>query len=113
VREEGGAAAVVALVDHPRVAPATVAALIAAWQGSDATLVRPVHDGRHGHPYLVDSALFQALGSAPQSEGARPILRAARPSIDVEVADAAILEDVDTPREAIALGAAIPEDPDA
>jgi len=110
VREKGGAAAVVALLDHPRVAPTTVAALIGAWRDGDATLVRPVYEGRHGHPYLVDRALFEALDRAPHAEGARPVMRAAHPSTDVEVDDAAVHEDVDTPDEAWAVGASLPDE---
>ena len=45
-------ACVVALVDHPRVKPSTVAALIEAYGEQRAELVRPCHRGLRGHPYL-------------------------------------------------------------
>ncbi len=89
-------ALVVALVDHPRVRASTVAALTRAWTAERAHVVRPTLAGRRGHPYLVDRALFAALIAAPDSEGARPVLRAASPTVDVPVDDPGILDDLDT-----------------
>ncbi len=109
VRAAGGVAAVVSLLDHPHVASSTVAALVDAWRDSGASVARPVHDGRHGHPYLIDAGLFAALERAPHEEGARPTLKAARASVDVAVDDPAIHEDIDTPEEASARGVRLPQ----
>ncbi len=100
---------VVALVDQPRVRAATVAALLRAHADGGARWVRPRFDGRHGHPYLVDRALFAALGAAGGSEGARPVLRAVRDPASVDVDDPGILDDVDTAVEARAIGACLPD----
>lgn len=92
-------AAVVSLVDHPRVRAETVRALIEAFEaGGD--LVRPVFEGRAGHPYLVARAVFEALREGDPAVGPRPIY-ASRDRRDVAVDDPAVREDLDTP-EAIA-----------
>lgn len=88
-------AAVVSLVDHPHVAPRTVRALIDAHARSEAELVRPVHAGRSGHPYLVARRVFAALRAGDLALGARPIYAACE-RLDVEVDDPAIHEDLDT-----------------
>lgn len=93
-------AAVVALVDHPRVAPATVRALVEAWRASGEELVRPRCDGRTGHPYLVARSVFDALRDADLAQGPRPVY-ATRSRRDVDVDDPAIHDDLDT-AEAIA-----------
>ncbi len=89
-------AAVVSLVDHPRVRASTVARVIDAWRGSGVDVVRPVYEGRRGHPYLVARSVFDALREGAGEGGARPIL-ARRSSLDVEVSDAGVRDDLDTP----------------
>jgi nicotine blue oxidoreductase len=98
-------AAVVALVDHPRVSSATVEALIRAHARARVEVARPRRAGRHGHPFLIDRALFFALLDADLRLGARPVLDAARTHASVEVDDDAIHDDVDTKDDARALGA--------
>ncbi|MEZ4335048.1 MAG: nucleotidyltransferase family protein [Sandaracinaceae bacterium] len=93
-------AAVVSLVDHPRVRIETVRALIAAFGASDAELVRPVFEGRGGHPYVVARRVFAALRAGDPAIGPRPIY-AACARLDVPVDDPAVREDLDT-AEAIA-----------
>ncbi len=93
-------AAVVSLVDHPRVAPSTVRALIDAFAAGDAELVRPTWQGLAGHPYLVARGVFAALRAGDPAVGPRPIY-AARRRRDVEIEDPAVREDLDT-REALA-----------
>lgn len=97
-------AALVSLVDHPRVAPSTVRALIDAFAAGDAELVRPTWEGRAGHPYLVARSVFDALREGDPAIGPRSIHAACRRR-DVEVADPAIREDLDTPEAIAALTA--------
>jgi molybdenum cofactor cytidylyltransferase len=85
-------------VDAPLIAPATVAALIASFGTTHAPIVRAVHNGRHGHPVIFARATFQELRRADLSIGARAVVRAhAGEVVEVEVADPAVLGDVDTP----------------
>ena len=105
----GCAGAVVALLDHPRVAAETVAALVAEHRVSGALLVRPVHAGRGGHPYVIDARAFDAVWGADDGAGARPVLRALTPARVVEVSDPAIHEDLDTPEDVRAAGGRPPD----
>lgn len=106
------AAAVVALVDHPRVLPGTVERLIEAWAASGAAHVTPSYGGRGGHPHLVDRAVFAALLGAPVEGGARPVLSAVD-RLRVDVDDPAVIEDLDTAAQLARAGAAAPPGSDA
>jgi CTP:molybdopterin cytidylyltransferase MocA len=76
-------------VDHPRVATATLATLVAAGEGV------PAHGERGGHPPLVPQRLFAALAACTVFPGgARDVMRQlARIPVD----DAGVLADVDHP----------------
>ena len=92
------------LVDHPRVAPATVAALLDAYRESPAELLRPVHAGRRGHPILIAGALLERVARAPATSHTRHVLDTALDARDVEVNDVevndpAIHQDLDTARD--------------
>jgi CTP:molybdopterin cytidylyltransferase MocA len=88
----------VTLVDLPAVRAATVSALLAAWQRSQAPLVRPVRVGRHGHPFVATGAVIDALRHAPRAKTIREVLQPFVPqAIDVPCDDAGAFEDVDTP----------------
>jgi len=106
------AAAVVLPVDHPRVRPATVATLLAAWReelesvgaaGRGAVeaavpIVRPVHDGRPGHPTLFPHRVWPRLQDTRLSDGARSVVESEQ-LVDVPVDDPGILVDIDTPAD--------------
>ena len=85
-------------VDAPRVAPATVAALLTAFRSAPGRIVRAVHNGRHGHPVVFPREAFEQLRQADPARGAKAVVRAHEGEIvDVEVPDAGVLEDIDTP----------------
>jgi molybdenum cofactor cytidylyltransferase len=93
-------AIVMAPVDLPLVAPATVRAVIDAWERGGAPVVRPSQRGRHGHPVLFDARVLPELRAAGLSAGARVVVRAhAAESCDVEVDDPGAFEDIDTPED--------------
>lgn len=94
------AAVLVTLVDVPMVAAATVTAVVDAWRGSDALIVRPAIGEEHGHPVLFDRRLFDALRAAPLDAGAKTVVRAhADRLLDVPVTDRGAIDDVDTPAD--------------
>jgi molybdenum cofactor cytidylyltransferase len=96
----GVTAMLLTLVDVPLVSPETVRAIVARHRAAGAPLVRPVDGARHGHPVLIDRALFDALRHADPASGAKPIVRTyASPRGDVEVEDDGAFLDVDTPEE--------------
>ncbi len=93
-------AVVVMPVDHPLVRPTTVALLIGGYRSTTPSIVRVVYEGRHGHPVLFASSVFDELLHGPSSEGARSVIRAHRESTaEIEVDDPGVVIDVDTPKD--------------
>jgi CTP:molybdopterin cytidylyltransferase MocA len=87
-------------VDMPLVRPATVRQLLAVFNSSRAPIVRPVHNGAHGHPVIFGRALFDELRRADPTVGARSVVRThAEAVVDVEVSDAGTITDIDTPED--------------
>jgi molybdenum cofactor cytidylyltransferase len=96
----GVSAALVTLVDVPLVSSDTVRRVLERYRETRAPIVRPVQGDRHGHPLLVDRALFAALRAAGPSDGAKPIVRAHVSSAgEVFVDDEGAFVDIDTPDE--------------
>ncbi len=93
----------VTLVDVPLVLPSTITMLIARAGASQAPIVRAVHHGRHGHPVVCLRPVFDALRRADPAGGAKPVMRAYTVD-EVEIDDAGVLRDVDTPEDYAALG---------
>jgi len=100
VDRPGVVAALVTPVDVPLFTAATVRALLQRYRRSPAPVVRPAAHGRHGHPVLIDRALFGELTAADPRAGARAVIRAhASSDADVEVDDPGAFLDIDTPEE--------------
>jgi len=92
------AAALVTPVDVPLVAVSTVRALVERYRETRAPIVRPVRGERHGHPVLIDAALFEQLRALDPSQGANAVVRAhASAEGNVVVDDEGAFADVDTP----------------
>ena len=86
------------LVDVPMILPGTVAAVVARWMDTRAPIVRPIFEGRRGHPVIFDRSVFGELKAAPLDAGARVVVRAHwADSVDVPVDDPGCVVDVDTP----------------
>lgn len=94
------------LVDIPLVESATVRALLDAYANTRAPVVRPVQADpavgeahrRHGHPVILDRALFDPLRAADPAEGAKPVIRACDSrAVTVPVDDPGAFADIDTP----------------
>ncbi|MFF8810887.1 nucleotidyltransferase family protein [Streptomyces pactum] len=92
------AAALVMLVDQPRVGAEAVARLVAAHRDGTALAAAAYH-GERGHPVLIGRALWpEVMASATGDRGARDFLRAHRERLTpVECSDVAAPDDVDTP----------------
>lgn len=93
--------ALVTPVDLPMLQAETVRAIVGAYdQAGGGAIVRPMKDGRHGHPVLFDRAWFQELRCADPASGARSVIHAHLAGvINVDVADEGAFVDVDTPAE--------------
>lgn len=98
VDHPGVRAILVMPVDIPLVRAETIRAVKAAFLASGAPIVRAVHGGGHGHPVIFARRVFDELRRADPGVGARSVLRAhTHDLLDVEVDDAGMLRDVDTP----------------
>lgn len=87
-------------VDAPLVTPDTVATLIAVFSATGAPIVRARFGGKNGHPVVFSRAVFDQLRAADPQAGAKAVLRAhAGAIVNVDVADPAVVGDVDTPED--------------
>jgi CTP:molybdopterin cytidylyltransferase MocA len=71
-------AALICLADQPGVTPATIAALVYAWQSGTAPVVRPRYAERPdepGHPLILDRTVWPLADAAAGDAGLGPILR--------------------------------------
>ena len=97
-------------VDCPRVSAETLQALSGAFREDSPPplVVVPRHGSRRGHPVGCSRALFAELLALPPEETARAVVHrhVARTCV-VDVADAGILDDVDTPGDYRRMGTSL------
>lgn len=90
-------------VDCPGATAADVQALIAAYARGRLRLMRifvPVHEGRRGHPMLVDIGFRQPFMDLPAGASARKAIEDnAKQVQEVPTANAGVLADLDTPED--------------
>ena len=96
-------AIVVCLGDMPVVDPRTIDKLVAAYNPAEhRSIIVPTHKGKFGNPVLWGAEHFPRLLSLTGDKGARALLPDLKSeAIEIDVDDAGILADVDTP-EALA-----------
>jgi molybdenum cofactor cytidylyltransferase len=100
VDRPGVLAVMIAPVDQPLVSDVTVRALAEAWRRNRAPIVRPVREGRHGHPVIFDRTVFDELRAADPSTGARAVVHAhAENLVEIAVDDDGAFADIDTPAD--------------
>jgi molybdenum cofactor cytidylyltransferase len=98
VRElpETAEATLIALVDHPAVAPTVVSTLLESWKRG-ARLVIPTWQGRGGHPVLVDLSFKAELLALSDGDGLRALFDVHRNEVTrVPVDSPFIARDMDT-----------------
>jgi molybdenum cofactor cytidylyltransferase len=92
---------IIALADMPWIDPKTIARVVAALR-QGAPLAAPQFEGSRGHPVGVGARFFGELAALSGDEGARHVLAAHAASVQlIEVNDAGILRDIDTPADLI------------
>lgn len=84
--------------DSPGVHPATLEALLEAFEPETVDFVQPQFGGRHGHPVLAAARTAPGFLAMRPEQSARELIRRSRRGF-VEVADPSVLLDVDTPEE--------------
>ena len=90
---------VIALADMPWIAPATIARVATAIRDG-ALLAAPRFEGSRGHPVGVSARCYGELATLSGDEGARRLLAAHSASVQlVDVEDAGVLRDIDTPAD--------------
>lgn len=97
--ERGSDAVLVALGDMPFVSPASVTALLTAYEDWDSTVLAAAWDGRRGNPVLFDARHFDALTDVGGDIGGREILLTANDAALVETGDPGVRRDVDEPTD--------------
>lgn len=89
-------ALLIALVDHPAVPPEVISSLIDEWKRG-ARLVQPEHEGRGGHPVLVDLSLRSELLALDPNRGLRALFDAHRSEVRrLPVESPYVARDMDT-----------------
>jgi CTP:molybdopterin cytidylyltransferase MocA len=87
---------IVALVDHPAVPAEIIEVLIDEWRRG-ARLVQPEHEGRGGHPVLVDLTYRNELLALDPESGLRALFDAHRAEVRrVPVSSPFVARDMDT-----------------
>jgi CTP:molybdopterin cytidylyltransferase MocA len=95
-------AALILLVDQPRVGAPAIARLVAAWRRRPARAAAARYDGRGGVPAVLPRHYWAALKTQQGDQGARALLRGAATTL-VDVPEAAL--DIDAPADLLKLRA--------
>jgi molybdenum cofactor cytidylyltransferase len=103
------AGALIHLADHPMVRADTFAAVIDGYRRSGGRIAIARYQGRRGHPVLFSRELFGELAAAPEDQGARVVVAADPARVTyVDVDDAGVVTDLDTPEDLERAGLARP-----
>lgn len=99
--------AIVCLADMPKVTPAVIDRLIAAFDPVEGrAIVVPTRRGKRGNPVLFARRFFEEIGAVSGDVGARHIIgENDELVVEVEVDDESVLTDIDTPAALAALAA--------
>ena len=87
-------------VDHPAVTEATILSLLQTWRMNPVQAVKPVYEGRGGHPLLLGRDWRDRILELPETSTLRELLRSYPDQIVVQpVADPGVLLNVNDPLE--------------
>jgi molybdenum cofactor cytidylyltransferase len=97
---DGYDAIIVLPVDFPRVQQETVNALVAQFRKQPVPVLNPAFDGKPGHPVIFSRDVVAELLRPDLPEGARTVIdRHIAEAKTLEVNDAGVLIDIDTPAD--------------
>lgn len=97
---EIGEILLVSPADLPALRAETVAALVQRMEETGAPLAVPVYQGKRGHPLAIAPALIPEIGTLDPDVGLRQLRdRHEDRLLEMEVEDAGVVVDVDTPEE--------------
>lgn len=90
-------AALVLLGDQPMIETEVIDLVIDTYNTSDRGIVVPVHDGKRGHPLLVDSRYREEICGMTGPDGLRELLKKHPEDVlEVETLHLSVLRDIDT-----------------
>jgi molybdenum cofactor cytidylyltransferase len=93
-------AVVVMLGDQPFLASRVIDEVIGAYEYGGRGIVIPTFRGRRGHPVLVDLKYRDTVLALDPAEGLRGLIRVhPEDTLEIDVGDANILRDLDTPED--------------
>jgi molybdenum cofactor cytidylyltransferase len=96
-------------VDIPMVRSQTVRRLVDAFEGASAEVLYPTFDGRRGHPTMIGASLKSGIIHWRGTGGLRTLLQGHEAgSLELPVADEAVLLDLDTPGDYQRMQARLP-----
>ena len=96
----GCVAVLVVLGDQPNLTSELVRKLISAYNESGREIIVPAHNGHRGHPLLFATRFRDELLSRHGEVGLHGLLDAHHEEVfRLEISDAAVLEDMDTPED--------------
>jgi CTP:molybdopterin cytidylyltransferase MocA len=85
-------------VDHPQLEPATLETLAAGFRATRAPVTVPTYHGEHGHPVCVARPLItELLALAREAKASDVIHRYVTQTSYIEIADPAVVTDIDNP----------------
>jgi molybdenum cofactor cytidylyltransferase len=97
---DGYDAVVVLPVDFPRVQQQTIDALLRAYADQPSAVLNPAHEGKPGHPVIFSRDVVTELLHPDLPDGARTVIERHRDDArTIDVADAGVLIDIDTPAD--------------
>jgi CTP:molybdopterin cytidylyltransferase MocA len=109
----GARAVIVALVDQPNVQTATLQQLLKSAEQFPGKIIVPRYEAHRGHPFVVPAEQFASFIDAPASATAKDVLDAiAADVLPVDVDDAAVIHDIDSPADMSAAPAPTTDDED-
>jgi molybdenum cofactor cytidylyltransferase len=83
--------------DQPFISPSVIDSVIRAYRSSDKGIIIPVHNGKRGHPLLLDRRYRAEIDKLDPNEGLRSITVIHSDDVlEVETGDPGILRDFDT-----------------
>jgi molybdenum cofactor cytidylyltransferase len=101
--------AIVCLGDMPAVGPAAIAKMIAAFDPAEGrAIIVPTYQGKRGNPVLFARTYFPEIAAVHGDVGAKPVITEHDDEVyEIEMEDASVLADADTPAAFAALEAQI------
>lgn len=97
---KGADAAFIALVDHPRVKPATIAEIVSHLEPDNPSIVVPRYRGKRGHPVLIPRHVWpRVLALAPAATMKEVTRNQEEGIIQIDMDDPAVVTDLDTPED--------------